>query len=53
MIARVLNALRGIDRLLGLLLLATCALAVLAVITSVQIQRKQMRLVEISAYDLT
>ncbi|MCB8838975.1 diguanylate cyclase [Aurantimonas sp. VKM B-3413] len=53
MIRRWLNVLRGVDRFLGLLLLATCALAVLAVVTSVQIQRKQTRLVEMTSYDLT
>lgn len=44
---------RGLDRFTGYLLLATCGLACSAVVTSVEIQRYQRDIVEISNYNLS
>ncbi|MBP0614262.1 GGDEF domain-containing protein [Jiella mangrovi] len=46
------NAIRGLDRATTSLLLATAALALFAVVTSLQIQRSQRQIVEVSHYDL-
>ena len=52
MIRRWLKAPHSLDRSVGLLLIATCALAALAVLTSMQIQRNQREILRISSYDL-
>ncbi|ORE99054.1 GGDEF domain-containing protein [Aurantimonas sp. 22II-16-19i] len=52
MIRRWLKAPHSLDRAVGLLLIATCMLAALAVLTSMQIQRNQREILRISSYDL-
>ncbi|MAU98340.1 MAG: hypothetical protein CMP81_21075 [Fulvimarina sp.] len=52
MIRRWLKAPHSLDRSIGLLLIATCALAAMAVLTSMQIQRNQREILRISSYDL-
>ncbi|MCE7027876.1 GGDEF domain-containing protein [Jiella avicenniae] len=53
MIRRWWTTIRNFDRFTGALLLATCALAGFAAVTSVQIQRYQGQIVELSNYNLS
>ena len=52
MMSRCWHALSGLDRFLAALLLAMAVLAALAIFTSLQLQKDQRKIIEISSYNL-
>ncbi|MBO0905655.1 GGDEF domain-containing protein [Jiella sonneratiae] len=53
MIRRWWSAIRGLDRFTRILLFATCALAGIAIVTSIEIQSTQREIADISNYNLS